>query len=147
MRLAKSLFLLAITMGVITGLDSAATAYVSTAFGDSSEHIAQRPRRANVPGRPDFDDDDFEDFRDEIEDRREDREDFRDDMEDRWDDRDDDDWDDFRDEIEDRRDDWDDDDFEDFRDEIEDRRDDRNDNRRRGPRRATRGPAPRGPWR
>ena len=145
MRLAKSLFLLTITMGLITSLDSAATAYVQTPFGDSSEHIVQRPRRANVPGRPDFDDDDFDDFRDDMEDRLDDRDDFRDDMEDRLDDRDDwddDDFDDFRDDMEDRLDDRD-----DFRDDMEDRLDDRDDDRRRGSSRGSRGPAPRGPWR
>ncbi|MEO0348974.1 MAG: hypothetical protein AAF282_02875 [Cyanobacteria bacterium P01_A01_bin.15] len=103
---SKSLFLLMATVGLVTGLSGAATAYTQTSIfpsGIGPEHVAQF---RNFPSRPDLDDDDFDDIRDEIEDRR-----------------DDDDWDDIRDEIEDRR---DDDDFDDIRDEIEDRRDDDN---------------------
>ena len=110
--ISKSLFLLMATMGLVSGLGGSATAYSRASIplsGSDSEHVAQF---RNFPGRPDLDDDDFDDIRDEIEDRR--------------DDRDDDDWDDIRDEIEDRRDDRDDDDFDDIRDEIEDRRDDGN---------------------
>ncbi|MEM1242260.1 MAG: hypothetical protein AAGI45_20715, partial [Cyanobacteria bacterium P01_H01_bin.26] len=107
--ISKSLFLLMATMGLVTGLSGTATAYTQTPIpspGIGPEHIAQF---RNFPSRPDLDDDDRDDIRDEIEDRRDD----------------DDDWDDIRDEIEDRRD--DDDDWDDIRDEIEDRRDDDDD--------------------
>ena len=118
--ISKSLFLLIVTMGATTGLDGAAHAYVLTPLSvDNPDYTAQW---RNVPNRRD------DNFRDDMEDRLDDRDDFRDDMED-------------------RRDDWDDDDWDDFRGDLEDRRDDRNDNRRRGPSRSTRGPAPRGPWR
>ncbi|MEO0396634.1 MAG: hypothetical protein AAF243_11700 [Cyanobacteria bacterium P01_A01_bin.137] len=117
--ISNSLFLLMATVGLVTSLDGAAVAYSQSPVSRlSSEHLAQFP---NFPSRRDLDDDDFDDIRDEIEDRR--------------DDRDDDDFDDIRDEIEDRRDDWDDDDFDDIRDDIEDRRDDdrwRSDRSRRG---------------
>ncbi|MEL6231708.1 MAG: hypothetical protein AAFR24_17515 [Cyanobacteria bacterium J06627_3] len=104
----NSLFLLMATIGLVTGLDGAAVAYSQAPVSRlSSEHLAQFP---NFPNRRDLDDDDLDDIRDEIEDRRDD-----------WDN---DDFDDVRDEIEDRRDDWDNDDFDDVRDEIEDRRDD-----------------------
>ena len=106
--ISKSLVLLMATLGLVTGLGGAANAYSQTSVslsGRDSEHIAQF---RNFPSRPDLDNDDFDDIRDEIEDRR-----------------DDDDFDDIRDEIEDRRD--DDDDRDDSRDEIEDRRDDDDD--------------------
>ncbi|MEO0432562.1 MAG: hypothetical protein AAF151_12785 [Cyanobacteria bacterium J06656_5] len=126
------------TMGLVAGFDGAAVAYAQSPISRlSSEPFAQLP---NLPSRRDLDDDDRDDIRESIEDRRDDRDDddfddIRDEIEDRRDDWDDDDFDDIRDEIEDRRDDWDDDDFDDIRDEIEDRRDDdrwRSDRSRRG---------------
>ena len=117
--ISNFLFLLMVTIGLVSADDSAAIAYSQSPSSRlSSEQLAQLP---NFPSRPELDDDDFDDIRDEIEDRR--------------DDRDNDDFDDIRDEIEDRRDDRDNDDFDDIRDEIEDRRDDdrwRSDRSRRG---------------
>ena len=112
LTISKSLFLVAITMGLFTGANSAAEAspQMSTLSQDALvsdgglQYLAQFPGSRN---RPDFDDDDFEDRFEDLEDRRDD--------------------------IEDRFDDIDRDDIEDFRDDMEDRFDDR-DNSRRGPR-------------
>ena len=119
--ISRSLFLLTCTMGLVTGLNSVAEAYVPTPAAISSgAELAQFP---SFPGRPNFDRDNLDDIRDRVEDRRDDRDeddrdDFRDRIGDRRNDWDEDDRDDFRDRIGDR----DEDDFDDFRDRIRDRR-------------------------
>ena len=118
LTISKSLCLVVITMGLVTGANGAVKAHpqISALSQESLASDSGLPYLAQFPGsrnRPDFNDD-FEERREEMEDRRDDIEDFRDDMEDHFDD-------------------MDRDDMEDFRDDMEDRFDDRND-RRRDPR-------------
>ncbi|NEQ51614.1 MAG: hypothetical protein F6K11_15975 [Leptolyngbya sp. SIO3F4] len=112
--ISKSLFLLTVNMGIVTGFNDAANAYVQlpvTLSVSGNSDLAQRP---SFPSQPNFDRDDFDDIRNRIRDRDDD--DF-DDIHDRIRDRDDDDFDDIHDRIRDR----DDDDFDDIRERIRDR--------------------------
>ena len=68
--ISNFLFLLMVTIGLVSADDSAAIAYSQSPSSRlSSEQLAQFP---NFPSRPELDDDDFDDIRDEIEDRRDD---------------------------------------------------------------------------